>query len=326
MRTPVIVFVLSILLSACYAQDNPLKTNPLYPVTATEPVSNVINHPAFKGFGQYILPGGARSVDRGMLLNDIDALLPYHGHIDTGTTVRVINHMIGEVNAGRTIFYDFYTDEQKREDPTKETTGLFFFRGEPNAPFAVVCPGGGFSYVGSIHEGFPHALELSLKGYNAFVLQYRTGAELRATEDLAAALSYVFASSEKLGVSTEDYSLWGSSAGARMAANVGSRGTEAFGGDPLPGPCAVVMAYTGHSPYSRTDPPTFVVVSADDGIVNVPTVDRRVQAMRDAGIDVEYRKYRHAGHGFGLGTGTDAEGWLEQAVRFWKLHMSASGR
>ena len=295
-------------------------------VTARDSVSSVINHPAFEGFGQHILPGGARNVDQGVLLNNIGALLPYHSHIDSGTTARVVNHMISEVNAGKTIFYDFYTDEQKRKDPAKESTGLFFFRGEAKAPFAVVCPGGGFSYVGSIHEGFPHALELSLKGYNAFVLQYRVGSELRATEDLAAALSYIFKNSEKLGVSTEDYSLWGSSAGARMAANVGSGGTAGFGGDPLPGPSTVVMAYTGHAAYSRTDPPTFVVVSADDGIVNVPTVDRRVQAMREAGIDVEYRKYRHAGHGFGLGTGTDAEGWLEHAVRFWKLHMSGSGQ
>jgi acetyl esterase/lipase len=296
------------------------------PVTTRDSVSSVINHPAFEGFGQHILPGGARDVDRAMLLNDIGALLPYHGHIAPATTVRVINHMIGDVSAGRTIFYDFYTDEQRRRDPAKETTGLFFFRGEPNAPFAVVCPGGGFSYVGSIHEGFPYALELSLKGYNGFVLQYRVGAESKATEDLAAALSWIFHNAKELQVGTEDYSLWGSSAGARMAANVGSRGTGAFGGDPLPGPCTVVMAYTGHTATSRTDPPTFVVVSADDRIVNVPAVERRVQALGAAGIDVEYRKYRYAGHGFGLGTGTDAEGWLEHAVRFWKLHMSRSGR
>ena len=45
-----------------------------------------------------------------------------------------------------------------------------FFRGRPGAPFAVICPGGGFSYVGSIHEGFPHALALSRMGYNAFVV------------------------------------------------------------------------------------------------------------------------------------------------------------
>jgi hypothetical protein len=79
--------------------------------------------------------------------------------------------------------------------------------GEPNAPFAIICPGGGFSYVVSIHEGFPHALEMSKKGYNAFVLQYRVGGADVACEDLAAALR----------VDTKDYSVCGSSAGARMA-------------------------------------------------------------------------------------------------------------
>ena len=68
---------------------------------------------------------------------------------------------------------------------------MFFFRGKPGAPFAVISPGGGFSYVGSIHEGFPLAVALSQKGYNAFVLQYRVGGETIACEDLAAALSYI---------------------------------------------------------------------------------------------------------------------------------------
>ena len=35
------------------------------------------------------------------------------------------------------------------------------------------------------------------------------------------------------------------------------------------------------------------------------------------GTDVEYRKYRGVGHGFGLGVGTSAEGWIADAVRFW---------
>jgi hypothetical protein len=46
--------------------------------------------------------------------------------------------------------------------------------------------------------------------------------------------------------------------------------------------------------------------------------------MRSAGIDVEFRVYQNVGHGFGLGIGTKAEGWLEDAVLFWENHMSAS--
>ena len=38
--------------------------------------------------------------------------------------------------------------------------------------------------------------------------------------------------------------------------------------------------------------------------------------------DVEFHVYQNVGHGFGLGIGTSAEGWLEDAVRFWDKHMS----
>jgi acetyl esterase/lipase len=290
-------------------------------VEAADSVLRVVSHPAFEGFGQLVLPADGRRLDDGMTLDRIDPLLPYHDHVDPDTTVRVINHMIDEVDHGRTIFYDFYTDQQKREGPDKRSTGLFFLRGEPGAPFAIVCPGGGFAYVGSIHEGFPHALELSRRGHNAFVLKYRVGDGRRATEDLAAALSSVFENAAALGMSTRDYSLWGSSAGARMVASIASAGASAFGGHDLPGPAIIVMAYTGYSTFSVDDPPTFVTVSEDDGIVNVRVVERRVEAMRRAGIEVEYRRYRSAGHGFGLGIGTDAEGWIEYAVRFWERHM-----
>ena len=74
--------------------------------------------------------------------------------------METINDMIDEAASGETIFYDFYTDQQKQSAPSKESTGLFFFRGKPGAPFAVISPGGGFSYVGSVHEGFPHAIAL----------------------------------------------------------------------------------------------------------------------------------------------------------------------
>jgi acetyl esterase/lipase len=105
---------------------------------------------------------------------------------------------------------------EKDQQPAKANTGLFFFRGNPGAPFAVIAPGGGFSYVGSVHEGFPYAVAISRQGYNAFVLKYRAGAGGEtATRDLAAALSFVFRNAATLGVSREGYSLWGSSAGGQ---------------------------------------------------------------------------------------------------------------
>ena len=60
----------------------------------------------------------------------------------------------------------------------------------------------------------------------------------------------------------------------------------------------------------------------DDGIVHASTVAQRVDAMRNGGIEVEYHKYRIASHGFGLGIGTDAEGWMESAVKFLGKQIS----
>jgi acetyl esterase/lipase len=196
---------------------------------------------------------------------------------------------------------------------------LFFFRGKPRAPFAIISPGGGFSYVGSVHEGFPYAVEISGKGFNAFVLKYRAGyGSAVATEDLAAAISYIFRNAETLGVDTRDYALWGSSAGARMAAAIGSRGVAAFGGDDLPKPSAVVMVYTAHSDFSSDEPPTFVVVGERDAIAPPSVMERRVSTLRRAGTEVEYHRYKDLGHGFGPGTGTSAEGWIADATRFWQ--------
>jgi acetyl esterase/lipase len=289
-------------------------------MTANDSVRHMVNHPAFKGFGRYLLPWDNGTNYYNTPLSNVSSLLPYHNHVDPNIVVGAVNHMIDEVNDGKTIFYNFYTEQQKQEDSTKESTGLFFFRGKPGSPFAIVCPGGGFSYVGSLHEGFPHAMELSRRGYNAFVLKYRVGSELRATEDLAAAISYIFKKTKMFEVSVENYSLWGSSAGARMVGNIAINGTAGFGGNNLPKPRIVVIAYTGHTSFSENHPPAFITVSEDDRIVNVSAVDRRVENMRIAGIEVEYRKYKNAGHGFGLGVGTDAEGWIEYAIRFWEKH------
>jgi acetyl esterase/lipase len=292
-------------------------------LNADDSIRDLLSHPAFAGFARLLLPWDSRRYDETMRLSDIGSLLPYHSHVDPKTVVGALNRMIDDVNNGHPVFYPFYSEEQKQEQPARENTGLFFFRGKPSAPFAVVSPGGGFSYVGSVHEGFPYATEISARGYNAFVLRYRAGhGGAVATEDLAAAISYIFRNAKALGVSVRDYSLWGSSAGARMAAAIGSHGVAAHGGDMLPKPSVVVMAYTAYSDYSSAEPPTFVVVGDQDGIAPPSSMERRIAALRSAGIEVEYHKYRDLGHGFGPGTGSSAEGWITDAVRFWEKFIT----
>ncbi|MDR0573881.1 MAG: alpha/beta hydrolase [Tannerella sp.] len=291
-------------------------------LTTGDYVRDIVNHPAFEGFGELLLSRDDNSSYYNIPLSGVSSLMPYHGNIRPDVVVSALNRMIDDVNSGKTIFYDVYTGQQKKQNPAKNNTGIFFFRGSPDAPFAVVCPGGGFSYVGSLHEGFPLAQRISELGLNAFVIRYRIGSEQYATEDLAAAITYIIGNAETLGIGTDDYSVWGGSAGARMAGNIALSGVSAYGGGNLPKPATAVIAYTVQSTYSSDFSPAFITVAANDGIANVNTVERRVENLRNAGVEVEYRRYQTAGHGFGLGTGTDAEGWLDLAVEFWKKHIN----
>lgn len=282
-------------------------------LTTSNTVGDVVNHPAFTGFGRYILPLEWR-YDPGMNLSGIASLLPYHNYVDADRAVGYINEMIDMRGRGDRLYYDL----------GRKDAGLFFFPGKPGAPFAVFCPGGGFSYVGSVHEGFPLAIELSKMGYNAFVIQYSVerGAQ-GAVEDLSAGIDYIFRHASELGVGTEDYSVWGGSAGARMAAYVGSYTPAGFGDFVDVRPATVVMGYTGHSEYTLQDPPTYVVVGENDGIASPAVMRRRVEALQYAGIDAEFHMFPDLRHGFGLGTGTSAEGWMKGAVKFWEKYINS---
>jgi acetyl esterase/lipase len=317
-------FCLSIVACAAVAAEKSDMSagNSMRHLQVDDRVGDVLSHPAFDGFSRLLLPWDDRRYDPKIPLREIGSLLPYHSHVDAAVVVSSLNRMIDDASAGKSIFHDIYTDAEKRAEPSRADAGLFLFRGKPGGPFAVIAPGGGFAYVGSVHEGFPYAVEISKRGYNAFVLKYRAGGGgAVATRDLAAALSSVFRHAAALDVTTAGYSLWGSSAGARMAASIGSYGTGRFGGSDLPKPSCLVLLYTGHSDVASTEPPTFVAVGEDDGIAPATIMERRVAALRKLGTDVEYRKYRGVGHGFGLGTGTTAEGWIGDAVRFWERQI-----
>ena len=285
--------------------------------TKDTPIQVIQNASVFGDYGRLIFP----VVDRYYSGDTLEELgLTWYTHIDPDKTVEIVNYLKEHAEAGETVFYDIYTDEEKAADPAKEDTGLFFFKGEPGAKFAVCNAGGGFAYVGAMQDSFPHALELSKQGYNAFALIYRPGAQT-ACEDLARAIQFIFEHAEELEVDTDGYSLWGGSAGARMAAWLGTYGPEAFDGGDLPRPGAVIMQYTGLSEYSEVDPPTDVCVGSRDGIANWRVMQARLEAMSSIGIDTEFHVYEGLGHGFGLGTGTVADGWINDAIAFWERQM-----
>lgn len=282
-------------------------------------VEDVMEDPVFEDYGRLIFPADV-GIDSNLQLKDAGGILMWYSNVNPDRTVEIVNYMKERAEAGEQIFYDIYTEEEKAADPAKEDTGLFFFRGDPGGKFAVTNAGGGFVYVAAMHDSFPHALELSKKGYNAFALIYRPGAET-ACEDLARAIAFIHEHAGELQVDTADYSLWGGSAGARMAAWLGSYGTAEFGEKAYPAPGAVIMQYTELSGTDGTEPPTYACVGTRDGIASYRTMEERIRRIREQGTDAEIEVFDGLSHGFGLGEGTAAEGWLDRAVTFWERNM-----
>jgi len=320
-RIFIILAILSgvILMSGCEnnsQEKSHRETNAISYFTRDSKVSEVIENVSFEGFGELIFPVD-RQFDKSMTLERIGDIYVWYNYINPDKTVEIVNFLKQEADSGNQVFYNIYTEEEMRESPEKRNTGIFYFRGNPNEKFAILNAGGGFMYVGAMQDSFPHALELSRVGYNAFALIYRPDAN-KAMEDLARAVAFIHENAEELQVDTSDYSVWGGSAGGRMAAWLGSYGTESFGEKKYPRPSAVIMQYTGLREVTGNEPPTYNCVGDLDGIASYRTMEERINKIKQNGTDAEIEIFEGLPHGFGLGEGTKAEGWINNAIKFWE--------
>jgi acetyl esterase/lipase len=227
----------------------------------------------------------------------------------------------------------------------------FVLRDGKKHPFAVICPGGGYSIIASFIEGTPVARKLNDLGISAFIVYYRVRRKARwphPQEDLARAVREILERAAEYGVDPNDYSVWGSSAGGHL---VGSFGTENTGYArwALPKPRALVLIYPvismeGALPHCETHdnllgphataameraasidrnvtadyPPTYLWCGDADASVDPENTRRMAAALKAAGIPFRCEIFHGVGHGVGPGTGTAAEGWIEHAVEFWR--------
>ncbi len=288
--------------------------------TENSKVTDVMRDPAFGDYGHLIFPVDI-AISEDLELKDVEDILPWYSEVNPKKTVEIVNYMKDRVTDGEQIFYDVYSEEEKEADPAKEDTGLFFFRGDPGAKTAIVNAGGGFMYVAAMHDSFPQALELAKNGYNVFALIYRPGADT-ACEDLARAIAYLHEHAQELQIDMTDYSLWGGSAGARMAAWLGSYGTAYFGEEEYPAPAAVIMQYTGLSSVTGQEPPTYACVGTSDYIASYESMEQYISRLRRNGTNAEIEVFTGLSHGFGLGEGTVADGWINRAMDFWQQNSS----
>lgn len=301
---------------------------------------HVEKHPAFSEFASFIIPwkDPLNQIGTPLLsLNTVCTVNRFH----TGSVVDGINCVIDAANDHQ-IYYDFYSEEERREDPSKEETGLIFLPGEPGAPVAFVAAGGGYTCVCLFSEGFQCAHYLHDLGYNVFLLKYRVDTrggdfekiapaqEPIANEDFGNALKYLFENQEKFGVSMEGYSCWGFSAGGRTTFLWGLDNEMGYKAWEVPEPGALVFAYSGwyddqfEGQYG-TMPPSYFAWLPEDNVIGktlTEQISQMIRYMEENGMTVADHAYYDAFHGFGDGRGTDAEDWIIEACEFWEAQIA----
>ena len=122
----------------------------------------------------------------------------------------------------------------------------------------------------------------------------------------------------------ENYSLWGGSAGARLCSYVTYLGSGFIKPDMKLHPAADIIAYTYFDFKPRfmpEDSPGFFITGTRDWLVPVSSTKTDADGLKKQGVPVEVHAPEGAEHGFGVGNGTPAEGWISQAIDFWKRNM-----
>lgn len=251
------------------------------------------------------------------------------------------------------VWYPVYDKAACTDDPEKADVRFWFFpadpkRKVPGAPFIIACAGGAYKCVCTMIESIPVAARLNALGYDVVIPNYRVGMEHvmpKPLEDVAATYRAALARKEQLGLEGTSYVVCGFSAGGSLVSEwgVASVGYECFG---IPAPRAIFSIYPSLSPWrcgpayiadimfgpdateetyapydvpvhvNASYPPTYLLFGARDASVPVKNSVEFARALEEHGVPHRVEVAETAGHGFGDGRDTDAEGWPVRAIHF----------
>lgn len=247
-------------------------------------------------------------------------------------------------------------NEEARIETESVVLVPFLIKNKKNAPCVIICPGGGYERVAFHNEGIPVAEALNKKGYNAFVLNYRVAPNYYPLPqmDLVRGIKFVRANHEKLNINPDDLTIMGFSAGGHLCGSVAATydkiPDETHRYDHISArPDKVCLCYPVSSfindahegslsnhlgPESEETrrkqvsvelmltkdyPPTYLWACTDDSLVNVNNTINLEKAMENLEIPHKMKLFLSGGHGIGLGKGTLAEDWLNDALEFLTL-------
>lgn len=280
-----------------------------------------------------------------------------HPTWDAGAAVDGANRMLELACSGWELLYDLDDPEAKLlYFPSKG------FRHEKQ-PYIILAAGGGYFGVCSLVESIPAAAYLNEQGWDVFCLNYRSaklGLMPKPLEDMASALRCIRDHAAGWGLDRGRYVVGGFSAGAHLAGMWGTEkhGYAAYG---LPAPECVWLCYPMVSAELEEKvgkvstlivkkvmfglmggkkqsaewaldrqigpgyPPTYLIMAKDDDTIPQKLYEDLKRTLMENHIPVKINHVAVGGHGYGLGRGTDAEGWLDEAIRFWTIQCGRDG-
>ena len=235
-----------------------------------------------------------------------------------------VTRLSDKVKAGEDVYYPLFTEDEIKENEQKEQVSLYCLASDnkEKRPYVLLLAGGGFVSVCTPMESLPVAAAFNDLGYTSFCLTYRISENFgdkpeTLAEDIYKAVSFITEHADEFNVDPSNYLIGGFSAGGMAIAEWCNpeTGYQKYDSEK---PGAACFIYGVNELYKDTiDVPSFIRYCIDDVHFGVESFDNFESGIADRNISTDYKKV-DCPHGFGLGTGTEAEGWVNEAEVFWK--------
>lgn len=326
-------------------------------ITVQTTMRELREHSSIKGSGYYTYSNEWSEKDTRWMDTTIES---YVGAPEAQDVASAMNLVIENYNKGVQVTWQVYSPEEIAENVQLGMVQLYYFPADTsNARFAIVVPGNGGPTTSELGEGGSMAWRLHEAGYAVFVLRYRSFME--ATDnapvwDVGNAVRYVIDHAAQFDVQPDDYALVGFSSGGQIVGLIGSDspefGYQAFG---VPQPAALLLGYPINN-FAEVKPVYHLVIDPAalswryywtniSDVVNEnytpvffwygkndvymkrmgfslqgPALQRALEA---SGVTYKCLVFENAPHAIGTARGTDAEGWVQQAIEFWEQQTAA---
>ena len=323
-------------------------------ITPRTKMEEIRSNPSIVGAGIYTYSlDQDRVLDR--MYWDAQPLSRLSNHWTAQDAADGLNYLIRTYNAGQRVTFPLYTAEEIAQDTSRDGVELYYLPAEgaqANQKYALVIGGNAIVVSAEIREGISTAWNLHEMGYPVFVLRYRIGMKASNNaplQDVVRAVQYITEHAAEFAIQPENYAIVGYSMGGHLT---GLFGSDAVGykNYQVPKPAALLLGYPVNnmtlvkgayrflqdpgirepryytmnvSDYVTDDfPATYHWHGKDDVTLFALNAAQQEPVLEAAlaahNVPHKYVVYDHAPHVSGIGTGTDADGWLYDAAAFWE--------